>query len=240
MVCRAILVTGEPFDLRSFLMEQPCYKCGQAVEEGVPFCPHCAAPQIRVVMAEPVPQPLTFAGGTGQDAGVLPASQTLPVLALPMRWSQAFRACALAALIAFLLVLFSPVVGMLAAGFLAVTFYRQHRPGIALRALEAAKLGALAGILCSCILSVVFAGAATVPDARTKMQDQFIESIQKVAAWFPANPAEIQASIDQLKTPRGFATAVVELCLATFLLSIILGGLGGALGSVILGRRDRS
>ena len=208
------------------------------MEEGVPFCPHCAAPQIRVVMAEPVST--SQGGASGQDAGALPASQTVPVLAVPMRWSQAFRACGLAALIAFLLVLFSPVVGMLAAGFLAVTFYRQHRPGIALRVAEAAKLGAFAGILCSCLLSFVFAGAATVPDARAKLQDEFIESIQKVTAWFPANPADMKAAIDQLKTPRGFATAVIELCVATFLLSIVLGGLGGALGSAILGRRDRS
>jgi hypothetical protein len=221
-------------------MEQPCYKCGQTVEEGVPFCPHCAAPQIRVVIAEAAPQPLAFAAASGQDAAALPASQTVPVLALPMPWSQAFRACALAALVAFLLVLFSVVVGMLAAGFLAVTFYRQHRPGIALRALSAAKLGALAGILCSCILSLVLAGAATVPDVRTKMQDQYIASIQKVAAWLPANPADIQASVDQIKTPRGFTTALTEACIAVFFLSIVLGGLGGALGSVILGRRDRS
>jgi hypothetical protein len=221
-------------------MEQPCYKCGQTVEEGVAFCPHCAAPQIRVVVAEPAPQPLAFAGANTQDSGALPASQTVPVLALPMRWSQGFRACALAALVAFLLVLFSPVVGMLAAGFLAVTFYRQHLPGITLRSAEAAKLGALAGILCSCLLSVVFAGAATVPAARAKMQDELIQNMQKVAAWFPANAADMKASIDQLKTPQGFSTAVIELCLGTFLLSIVLGGLGGALGSVILGRRDKS
>jgi hypothetical protein len=220
-------------------MEQPCYKCGQTVEEGVPFCPHCAAPQIRVVMAEPAPTSQGFATAA-QDAGARPASQSVPVPALPMRWSQAFRACALAALIALLLELFSPVVGMLAAGFLAVTFYRRHRPGITLRAAEAAKLGALAGILCSCILSFVFAGGATVPDVRTKMQDQYIESIQKFASWFTATQAELQASIDQVKTPRGFETALIELCVGTFLLSIILGGLGGALGSAILRRGDRS
>ena len=222
-------------------MEQPCYKCGQVLDEGRPFCPHCGAPQIRVLIAEPA-----AVAGFGELATasppptVLPASETVPVLAVPKPWSQAFRACALAALVAFLLVLFSIVVGMLAAGFLAVTFYRQHRPGITLRAAEAAKLGALAGILCSCILSFVFAGAATVPGARAKMQDEFIESIQKVAAWLPANPADTEASIDQLKTPRGFATALIELCVGIFLLSIVLGSLGGVLGSAILGRRDRS
>jgi len=220
-------------------MEQPCYKCGQTVEEGVAFCPHCAAPQIRVVVVEPAPQPLAFAGGA-QDSGALAGSQTLPVLALPMRWSQMLRACALAALIASFLALFSVAVAMLAAGVLAVAFYRQHRPGIALRASDGAKLGALAGILCCCILSFVTAFAATVPDVRAKMQGQLIENAQKVSAWFPVNPADMQASIDQLKTPRGFTTALIEACVALFLLSIVLGALGGALGSAILGRRGKS
>lgn len=218
-------------------MEHPCYKCGQVLEEGRPFCPHCGAPQIRVLIAEPAAGEI--ADGAALQAS-LPATETVPVLAVPVQWSQAFRASGLAALIAFIIVLFSTVVGLLAAGFLAVTFYRQHKPGVTLRSAEAAKLGALAGVLCSCILSFAFAGAAMVPGAKAKMQDSFIESIQKVAAWLPANPSDTQASIDQLKTPRGFATAVIELCIGTFVLSIVLASLGGVLGSAILRRRDPS
>jgi small-conductance mechanosensitive channel len=212
------------------------------VEEGVPFCPHCSAPQIRVVIAEPAPPPLAFAAATtSQDAAVLPASQTVPVLALPMQWSQALKPCALAAVIAFLLGLLSQsvTVAMLAAGFLAVIFHGRRRSGIPLRASQAAKLGALAGILCSGILSMLMAFAVTVPDARSKMQDQCIENAQKFAKWFPANP-NIQASIDQLKTPEGFVRALIEACVILCLLSIALAGLGGILGGAILGRRDRS
>ncbi len=222
------------------LMEQSCYKCGQTVEEGVPFCPHCSAPQIRVVVAEPVAlAPVLAAAETGQ--ATLPASQTVPVLALPMQWSQALKPCALAAVIAFLIGLLSQsvIVEMLAAGFLAVIFNGQRRSGIPLRASEAAKLGALAGILCSSVLSLLIAFAVTVPDARSKIQDQCIQSAQKVAGWFPANP-DIQASIDQLKTPRGFAIALIWACVVLFFLSIPLAGLGGILGGAVLGRRDRS
>ena len=212
------------------------------MEEGVPFCPHCSAPQIRVVIAEPAPPPLAFAAATtSQDAAVLPASQTVPVLALPMQWSQAFKPCALAALVAFLIGLWSQsvIVAMLAAGFLAVIFHGRRRSGTPLRASEAAKLGALAGILCSGTLSLLIAFAVTVPDARTKMRDQCIENVQRFAARLPANP-NIQASIDQLKTPQGFLTALIEACVVLFLLSIVVAGLGGILGGAILGRRDRS
>jgi len=223
-------------------MEQPCYKCGQSVEQGVPFCPHCAAPQIRVVIAEPAPPPLAFAAATtSPDPAVLPAAQTVPILALPMQWSQAFKPCALAALVAFLIGLLSQsvMVAMLAAGFLAVIFQSRRRSGIPPRASEAAKLGALAGILCFGILSSVIAFGATVPDIRTKMQGEYIENAQKVASWFPANP-DIQASIDRLKTPRGFARALTEACVFLFFLSIVVAGLGGILGGAILGRRDKS
>ena len=86
---RTLLSRSAPLRSR---MEQSCYKCGSVVEEGVPFCPQCSAPQIRVVIAEPVPAPLAFAAATSlQDSEVLPASQTVPVLALPMQWSEAFR-----------------------------------------------------------------------------------------------------------------------------------------------------
>ena len=97
------------------------------VEEGVAFCPQCSAPQIRVVIAEPVPAPLAFAAATAsQDSEVLPASQTVPVLALPMQWSEALRPCALAALVATLLMFLglNPFVAMFSGGFLSVLCYR--------------------------------------------------------------------------------------------------------------------
>jgi hypothetical protein len=223
-------------------MEQPCYKCGQIVEQGIPFCPHCSAPQIRVLVAEPpAPQPLAFAPATAtlQNGDTLPASQTVPVL--PMQWSQALKACALAALIALMLVLLRlyPAVAMLSAGFLAVVFYRQRRPGIPLRAFEGARLGALAGIFFSIIISLFLAFAVTIPDVRAKMQDEAIQGEQKVAAWFPANP-NIQASIDQLRTPTGFVTALVEASIVFWVLSILLAGLGGALGGAVFRRRDKT
>ncbi len=186
-----------------------------------------------------MPPPVLAAAETAQAA--LPASQTVPVLALPMQWSQALKPCALAALIASLLVLLGlyPAVAMLSAGFMAVVFYRQRRPGTPLRAFEGAKLGALAGLFCSSIISLFLAVAVTIPDVRAKMQDEAIKSEQKVATWFPANP-NIQASIDQLRTPRGFITTLVEASIVFFVISIFLAGLGGALGGAVFRRRDKS
>jgi hypothetical protein len=221
-------------------MENPCYKCGQTVEEGTPFCPHCSAPQIRVIVAEPAP-PLAFAAAPSTDAAALPASQTLPVLALPMQWSQALRPCALAALVAAMMIVLGlhPIVATLSVGFLAVFFYRQRRPGIVVKPATGARLGALGGILCVAILSLFAALAATSSDARIKFREQLVENAQKWVASRPPDP-QIQAALDQLKTPQGLVMALIVACIVCFVLSILLSSLGGALGAAILGRRDKS
>ncbi len=57
----AAVLSNKPFLLR---MDHPCHKCGQSAEDGVPFCSHCGAPQIRVAMAEPAPVELPTRSGT--------------------------------------------------------------------------------------------------------------------------------------------------------------------------------
>jgi hypothetical protein len=220
-------------------MEQSCYKCRQVVEEGTPFCPHCSAPQIRVILPEPATPPAAFAAES-QPSTVLPASQTLPVLALPMQWSQALKPCALAALVATLLMALglNPFVAMLCVGFLAVVFYRQRRPESRVKAAAGARLGAISGILCFSFTSILIALASTASEFRTKIRDEFIQNAQKWATSRPADP-QIQAALDQLKTPEGLIMALIVGSLLLFVVSIGLASLGGALGGTIFGRRNR-
>jgi hypothetical protein len=80
-------------------MEHQCHKCSQPVEDGIPFCSHCGAPQIRVMVAEPT---------AAEPAGdrplstplILQAAQGAALISVPTRWSQTLRPCALAAVIA--------------------------------------------------------------------------------------------------------------------------------------------
>lgn len=222
-------------------MEQPCYKCGQAVEEGVPFCPHCMAPQIRVVVAEPVPQAAVSVPAAIPAAAESSASPTVPLLALPMQWSQALRPCALAAVVASVLMSLglNPYVSMFSVGFLGVIFYRQRRSGTVLNGFFGARLGALSGVFCFVITALLAALAATLPDFRAKFREQLLESAQKFAASHPGFPA-LQAQLEQLKTPEGLVQAIIVGSIVFFVLSVLLAGLGGALGGAILGRRDKS
>jgi len=223
-------------------MEQPCYKCGQAVEEGIPFCPHCSAPQIRVVITEPAPLAAAAADpATSSHSDILPAAPSVPALALPVRWSHAVAPCALAALVSLLLMFLglNVLVALVSAGFLAVIFYRQRQRGIAIRAGSGARLGALSGLFYFGVLSLLGTLAASLPDVRTKIRGQIIENAQKWAASRPGDP-QVQAALDQLKTPQGLIMILIIAAVVLFVLSLALGALGGALGGSFFGRHDKS
>lgn len=223
-------------------MEQPCYKCGQVLDEGRPFCPHCGAPQIRVLVVEPA-----AAGAFGEIASTspppvaLPASETVPVLAVSGPWSQALKPSALAAIVTTVLMFLGlhPLVAMFSAGFLAVVFYRQAGSGVAISAGSGGKLGALGGFFCFAFLALLVAFAAMVPELRAKFRDEVLANAQKWSAAHGGD-AQVQAALDQMKTPEGFVMMLIFGGILLLACSIVLGALGGALGGGIFGRRDRS
>jgi hypothetical protein len=218
-------------------MEQPCHKCGQTVEEGIPFCAHCGAPQIRVAIPEQAEIHLgEKAMVQGQRVETV-HGQAMPV---PLHWARALLPCALAALLGALSMLLGLTfpAAVLGAGFLAVVLYRQRTAG-AVRAAMGAKLGAISGILCFGISAMFVALAATVPDFRVKIRAQILEDIQKAAATRAGDP-QVQAALDQLKTPEGLALMLVIGSVLVFIFFIAIASLGGAIGGAILNRQDRS
>jgi len=222
-------------------MEQPCYKCGQTVEEGIAFCPHCSAPQIRVVIAEPAPPPLEFTAASSQDSAVLPASQTVPLLALPMQWSQAFRPCALAALIASVAMVTKLIawpIAITGAGFLAVAFYRGNNPGVIVHAGAGARIGALCGLLCSAMTAVLVALRVAVLHEGPEIRRLMLDAIQQSSARY--SDPQIQPKLDLVRSPTGLIFMMALLLVFGFITFLLLGTLGGGLGATLLGRRDRS
>ena len=221
-------------------MEQPCYNCGQAVEEGVPFCPHCSAPQIRVVVAEPPPTLIPaheVAAATETGAGIsIPQTS----IALPIRGAHILKPCALAALVTSILVSLglNLTVAVIGVGFLAVVFYRQHMPGIPIPGAMGAKLGAVSGPMCfsmSAILrGILVATLHEWPDLR----DQMLKKVQESAS--NTSDPQVLAFFDYIKTPEGLAVMMTLALICGFVLSILLGALGGGLGSFLLGRRNKT
>jgi hypothetical protein len=223
-------------------MEHSCHSCRQAVEDGVPFCQHCGAPQIRVATVEPV-LASESAGVDGQSPRDLDALQTtehVPTISLPIQWSNALSACALAAAIAAVLMalgLMVPFLAVAGAGFLAVIFYRRRNPGVVIKAAAGARLGAVSGLLCFGMSAILEALAVAVFHKGAVLRDKMLEAIQQAAS--RTSDPQAVAMLDYLKSPAGMAVMIVVVLIFAFVAFIVLSSLGGALGGTILGRAER-
>jgi hypothetical protein len=219
-------------------MDNPCYKCGHTVEEGTPFCPHCGAPQIRVVLAT--------APASASSSAAIAANAANGIAGPPiagdavLHGARVFRPCALAAVAASILVLLglNLFVALLGAGFLAVVFYRQQMPGLSVKAAAGARLGALSGLLFFACLALVSAAGVVVMGG-AKAREQIYEGAQKWMASRAADP-QMQAALDQFKTPDGFAVALIGGCLLLLVFCVVLACIGGSLGGIVFGPRDRT
>ena len=229
----------------SHSMEQPCYKCGQLVEEGRVFCPHCRAAQIRVLVAEPAST--TGAAGAETQAG-LTASETVPVIAVPATWSQAAQPCAVAAFIAAIGIvakLIVPLIAVIGAGFLAVALYRRRNPEMAMQARTGARMGATCGFFCFCMTAILGAlrvailhEVGEVRAAIGEMQAAVLQAFQQQSSRYSAQ--QLQDYLDFVRSPTGLVVLIVGLVIFLLIMFILLGMLGGILGGAGLGRRNRS
>jgi hypothetical protein len=223
-------------------MEHPCHSCRQAVEDGVPFCQHCGAPQIRVATVEPL-LASESAGAEGQSPRDLEAFPTTPhvsSVASPIPWSNALPACALAAAIAAVLMalgFMAPFLAVVGAGFLAVGFYRRRNPGVLIKAGAGARLGAVCGLLCFAMSAVLEALALAMFHKGAVLRDKMLEAIQQAGS-HTTDPQAV-AMLDYLKSPAGMAAMMVFVLIFAFVAFVVLSSLGGALGGILLGRAHR-
>jgi hypothetical protein len=216
-------------------MEQPCYKCRQIVSEGIPFCPHCGAPQIRVAIADSALTPAT-AGFPG--AAAAPAA---PAISLPTSWSMYAQPCALAAFFAavvMVLKLVVPVIAVFGAGFLAVSLYRRRAPEHTIQAKAGARIGAVCGLFCFGFATVLGSLRIAVLHEGGEVRQTLLEGVQQAAARYP--DPQMQPTLEFLRSPAGLVMMMVFLLIFTLLFFLILGSLGGMLGGATLGRGDKA
>src|SRR4030088_814303 len=222
-------------------MDHPCYKCGQLVEDGVPFCAHCGAPQIRVAIPDLSPATVSSAGeASAQSNPVLPGSPNASLAYLPMRWVGTLQPCAFAALISALLIALglNPFVAMLGAGVLAVVLFRRSSPDIAIKAGTGARLGAISGLFCFGMSATLEAIVVAVFHKGPELRNAMLQVIQQAAT--ETNDPQGTAALDYFKSPQGLAVMLLFALVSAFFASIILGSIGGAVVGVFISRRDRS
>jgi hypothetical protein len=212
-------------------MEHSCGACGQPVEDGIAFCPHCGSPQIRVAPAEIQAAAVESASGSAH----LPAHPTSELSRIAgsgvIRWRDGLPAAAMAGLPAAFGMLLVGLFAfwMLAAGFLSVALYRRRTRGERLLPRAGARLGALTGAVGFSIFALV-----TVPTGIFRAM--MLEMIHKFAQ---RSDPQVQALTDTwlelLKTSSGLATWLV--CM--FVVLVMASALGGALGGWFIGRSTR-
>jgi len=124
---------------------------------------------------------------------------------------------------------------MLGVGFLAVVLYRQRTPGTQATALSGAGLGAFGGLLWFVISSIAGGLVVYAMHKEPELHDEVLKKIQQAAAG--SNDPQVQALLDYVKTPGGFAVVVILSLVLMFFAAMVLGSIGGAVGGAVLGRR---
>ena len=208
-------------------MEIQCYKCGAALDEGTPFCEHCRAPQIRVITA--IPEYLPEAG---------PVSP-LAHYGDRIDWPVAFRSAAIAGSIGAFLML-TPLgllgLGMVTSGLLTIIIYRSRLPEFGLSVGAGSRLGALSGLIGSAVFAVLATLAIVVLHGGPWLRQKMLESIQEAAA--RSSDPQAQQAVEFFKTPQGLATSLIVAAIFLFVAFVVLSAAGGAIGTLMMRKKD--
>jgi hypothetical protein len=224
-------------------VEHPCYKCQSSIDESLPFCPHCGAPQIRVASSdEDAAQPQMSDAPT---ARVLPPSWT-PGSSLPtpqsIQWDLAWKGTLLSGLLAAVLTA-APVISvacclwMLGSGALAVFLYQRRVPGVFITSGMGMRIGAVSGIIGFIATTVwsVFRFAANSGEFRSALQEQMNKSIASNPD--PRSQEILRQFMNTLNTPQGLATFFVFMLVIMAIVFAVFSAAGGALGASMFARR---
>jgi hypothetical protein len=196
------------------------------VEDGVPFCKQCGAPQIRVIGIEPAPAPPDLSD-TDQ-----PAVSPLGLPSLPsarVQWSRALPGAALGGVFSLLasaipFAIFGPA--FLAGGALSVMLYRRHDKQRIPAVGAGAQIGAASGgfgFLFPAILLI-----ATLVYRPEELRQGVLDSVSH-ALGRGYDPAKLQQVQELLKTPHGLTFFVAFGLFLMFLIFVVGSSIGGAL-----------
>jgi hypothetical protein len=212
-------------------MEQVCHRCGTALNESDPFCPHCGAPQLRYE--------------AGEDA--IPSSNVAPAQRFAMRnpnaiaWRDAILA---AALIAFPAGLLASLLGGLevfwaiAGGMVTISLYRR-RTGTLITSRLGWRIGAVLGLFAAVVAAAIngvslllqryaFHQGASVDrhlhDLGQQITDQLVRSNPEAVSVIPG-------FIHFWLTPDGAAAMVLLNSAGLTIAMLLFAAAGGALGA---------
>ena len=221
-------------------MEHACHQCNSPVEDGIAFCKHCGAPQIRVTDQEPATAPLPPGTPAEAQSPAEPVIQGSKPMAGPagIDWSQAVPAAAMAGLL-LAVAWVIPFVGfqlwLVAGGAVGVAMYRRRAPQASLTPGLGARIGAVTGLFGFGVFAIMLALEMLATRGNGRFR-QLLQQVVEQAASRNADPRTQQA-LQQLMTPAGLAL-LITIMLVFFLAAFMaLSSLGGAVGVWLAGKR---
>lgn len=218
-------------------MELTCHRCGATVQEGDPFCPHCAAPQLRYEAPdEPEPAPNA-------------ASSQRPNLHNPgaIHWRDAIRVAAIIAVPAGLLSSRLGLQGiwaiwLIGGGMVVASMYRR-RAGTLLTSRMGWRIGVLLGLFTAVVAAAVD-GISLVVQRFALHQGSIIDqryrdaielSSKMYGNLFAASNPQMASAIASAEhfwyTPDGAAAMMLINAAGLAFFMLIFAGAGGALGA---------
>jgi zinc-ribbon domain len=220
------------------MMEHACDRCGKVVEDGVPFCPQCGAPQIRVMMAAQPKPARSSSVAPEQPAGLA----GLQPAAASRAWRVANLAAGLGALVALLVAVLTGIpqlalfLWMLGGGMLAVVIYRRRQHLGVMSAGMGARLGAMAGVMGFVIFGLLSLLQMLAMRGTGQLRTA-LEQALKTSVAHSGNP-EAQQIVQQFLTPEGLRLLLALGIVLMLVLFVALSSLGGAIAATVVGQRE--
>jgi hypothetical protein len=213
-----------------------CHRCGSVLDEDAAFCPHCAAPQLRVAPPEETEQ----AGG---PVHIFTRDRR------SIDWRNVIRlAIWIAIPVGLIAPFFFPMV--IAGPIVLISMYQRRRPATPLDGKAGFRIGALMGVLAAYV-SAFGVGIWQVFEHFPRRQESALDSVialqlqqaaeatQRMAQANSLNAQQARVMLDFFLSPDARVTyALFNAAVMAFGI-IVLAGLGGMLGAR-LSRRTAS
>lgn len=219
-------------------MEHPCAKCGASVIDGLPFCPQCKSPQIRVPGFE-VELPPSDDAAPAERAAASSMGRHFPPALQPhaVVWHLALPAAALGGLVS-IAAMFVPFAALGPAyalgGAAAVFLYRLRLRTSNVSSAAGVKIGASSGGFGFAILAIFLIGAYVYHEDGLR---SFFSNLITLAVARGSDPQSAQQVHELLKTHEGLGAFVAFLLSVFLFLFLVASSLGGAMCASWLRRR---
>jgi hypothetical protein len=223
------------------VVEHSCQRCGSAVDDNLPFCPNCEAPQIRfspgeVALKSIVVGPVGDAFAPVYSREMEPASYEAPSR-FSFNWRGALRPALTAGVIAAVLSLL-PLISLIAlpiGGFLSVVFFRRTSAR-KLSSKMGFGLGALCGVFCSVILALIKTARVFLSHSENEIRNDLVQQVHLAQA--RNSDPQLTQVWGYLQTTQGLLLMMIFGVIFTGVIFVLLSGIGGAVSAAVLRRKD--